>query len=126
MPRCLRCGEGLTRSRRNISEKLYYSLVFKCRSCGLRVGEKHNFLNYFARHTRCPRCGTAEVEKRTTRDRIDKVLKTPISLVQAMLGGTLYHCVFCRIQFYDLRSRPPKSSSEQKASEAWTGEQPRA
>jgi hypothetical protein len=24
-------------------------------------------------------------------------------MLQSIAGGTLYHCAFCRIQFYDLR-----------------------
>ncbi len=30
-------------------------------------------------------------------------MKNPMSLVQKLLGGSLYHCVYCRLQFYDLR-----------------------
>lgn len=111
MPRCLKCGEGLSRAHRNFLEKAVYSLVFKCQACGARVGERRLFLNYFLKHTHCPRCGTDELDKRKTIDKIDKLSKAPMSLLQAALGGSLYHCVFCRVQFYDVRSRAPKVPS---------------
>ncbi len=115
MPRCLKCGESLVRARRAIWEKALYTLVFKCQACEIRIGEKRSYLHYFARFARCPRCGTEQVEKRSTRDRIDKLLKTPVSLAQALLGGSLYHCVFCRVQFYDLRARARKTTQPQDA-----------
>jgi hypothetical protein len=118
MPRCLKCGEGLSRTHRNLLEKVVYNLVFQCRACGARVGERRHFLNYFVKHTRCPRCGTDEVEKRKSVDKIDKRLKTPMSLLQAGLGGSLYHCVFCRIQFYDVRSRARNSPRSARNAES--------
>jgi len=36
-------------------------------------------------------------------DKIDPVIKSFSSVVQGLLGGRLYHCNYCRIQFYDLR-----------------------
>ncbi|MGI8992525.1 MAG: hypothetical protein ACR2I2_23460 [Bryobacteraceae bacterium] len=43
------------------------------------------------------------VRPRSKPDKIDKMLKTPMSLLQKFLGGHLYHCLYCRIQYYDLR-----------------------
>jgi hypothetical protein len=105
MPQCALCGENLARSHRKFWEKPIYSVVFKCKGCETRVGAKHNFFNYLASHARCPRCGTEDLGKRITRDKIDKVIRTPISILQSIVGGTLYHCIYCRIQFYDLRGR---------------------
>jgi hypothetical protein len=31
------------------------------------------------------------------------LIKHPASVLQSVTGGYLYHCAFCRIQFYDLR-----------------------
>ena len=102
----------MARSHRNFFEKALFSIVFKCRACGVRTGEKHRFFSHFGKHAQCPRCGTKNLEKRSSRDKIDRVLKSPISMLQAALGGHLYHCTFCRIQFYDLRGRKHPSVDE--------------
>lgn len=51
----------------------------------------------------CPRCHTLKVSRRIAPDKIDPVIKTFSSVIQGLLGGRLYHCNYCRIQFYDLR-----------------------
>jgi hypothetical protein len=35
------------------------------------------------------------------------MLHSPIRMIHWALGGTLYHCVFCRLQFYDVRGLKP-------------------
>jgi hypothetical protein len=52
---------------------------------------------------RCPLCGTPRVNQRRRRDRIDATSHRPASILQHLLGGKLYHCRGCRLQFYDLR-----------------------
>ncbi len=103
MPRCAKCGGGLLRARRNIIEKLIYSTVYRCKTCDLRTGITRAYTLYFSPVCHCPNCGNERVRTRSKPDKIDKLLKTPMSLVQRMLGGTLYHCLYCRIQFYDVR-----------------------
>jgi hypothetical protein len=55
------------------------------------------------------------VSRRLAPDKIDPVIRSISSVVQGLLGGRLYHCNYCRIQFYDLRhsmkSGPTKSDS---------------
>jgi hypothetical protein len=108
MPICANCGETLVRSHRKLWERLVYALVFKCKKCEARSGAKFHFYFYLSRHCKCPRCGTEDVEKRTGRDKIDKVIRTPVSMLQGLIGAQLYHCVYCRLQFYDLRGRNHK------------------
>jgi hypothetical protein len=52
---------------------------------------------------RCPLCGTERVERRRKRDHVDRASMRPASIIQYLLGGHLYHCLNCRLQFYDLR-----------------------
>lgn len=108
MPECPKCGEKISRTHRSFWEKPIYSIVFCCRSCNYRVGAKQDFFRQFSWNTLCPRCGNMDVEKRKTRDKIDKLIHSPLSVLNSLLGGKLYHCVFCRIQYYDIRSRLPK------------------
>jgi len=94
----------MVRSHRRLWEKPIYSFVHKCRECESRVRTKHRLLEYVSGPAKCPHCGDREIQRRSTRDKIDRTLRTPFSVVQSLLGGQLYHCGFCRIQFYDLRS----------------------
>ncbi len=103
MPRCEKCRGILVRVRRSIMEKMMYSRIYKCKECGFRISRNHHFTLYFAPHTHCPHCGNERVRLRSKPDKIDKTLKTPMSLLQRILGGRLYHCLYCRIQYYDLR-----------------------
>jgi hypothetical protein len=52
---------------------------------------------------RCPQCGTGRVEISRKPDQIDSTSHRPASLLQHLLGGQLYHCLGCRLQFYDVR-----------------------
>ena len=52
---------------------------------------------------RCPKCGAQQVKKRKRRDRIDTVSLAWASTIHRLLGGCLYHCRTCRLQFYDVR-----------------------
>ena len=54
-------------------------------------------------YVQCPRCHTHKVSRRIAPDKIDPVIKSISSMIRALLGGRLYHCNYCRIQFYDLR-----------------------
>jgi len=51
----------------------------------------------------CPECGTTRLKKLTKPDRIDRVSGLPWSKIHRFFGGRLYHCLFCRLQFYDCR-----------------------
>lgn len=66
-------------------------------------------------YVQCPRCHTQKVSRRIAPDKIDPVIKSLSSVIKGLLGGRLYHCNYCRIQFYDLRHsmkpQPPKNDS---------------
>ena len=53
----------------------------------------------------CPECGTTRVKKLLKRDPIDRRSAVPWSRIQGYLGGRLYHCLSCRLQFYDCRKQ---------------------
>jgi hypothetical protein len=109
------CHESLVRTRRYLWEKPIYSVIFTCRTCESRVGAKRNFFRYFGGYAKCPRCGSEELKARKKRDGIDTLIKNPISVLQSLTGGKLYHCLFCRIQFYDLRDRVKQRSLRRTA-----------
>lgn len=46
------------------------------------------------------------------------MLHSPIRFVHWLLSGKLYHCVFCRLQFYDRRAVRPRATRSNAESES--------
>lgn len=67
---------------------------------------------------RCPNCGTARLSKLKERDGIDPMQSGFLNLLERWAGGKLYHCCFCRIQFYDRRTLAPRTPSDAQPEEA--------
>ena len=67
----------------------------------------------------CPECGTPRVKRLARRDRIDRLSDSTWSALQQRLGGKLYHCALCRLQFYDCRR--PEDPAISVLSRACTG-----
>ena len=73
---------------------------------------------YFGRFARCPRCGTFRLRRLRVRDRIDPVRSGILNLLKRLGGGSLLHCRYCRIQFYDrrpVRESEPETSTQSTA-----------
>lgn len=97
---CPDCGKRPGRVTRNWVERLLYTRVWACPCDETWWGETR-----FSTVVRCPNCHRTDLRRRHERDRIDRMLRNPLRYMQRFLGGSLYHCQFCRIQFYDLRPR---------------------
>ena len=93
----------MRRSRRTMLERLLYAGAFRCERCQQRVRASYLDSLSEARYAACPKCGWHDLVVRRTRDRIDKMSLNPLRALQRLLGGRLYHCAHCRLQFYDLR-----------------------
>jgi hypothetical protein len=66
---------------------------------------------------RCPHCQTTRLKVLPKLDRIEKLYgNTLMNRIRARRGDTIYHCVYCRMQFYD--SRKPGSKSVATANKA--------
>jgi hypothetical protein len=127
---CDKCGGRVTRRHRKWYQRFMYKQVLQCRKCGVQAPTPREFTLKPTAVVQCPRCHTQKVSRRIAPDKIDPVIKSLWSMLQGLLGGRLYHCNYCRIQFYDLRHTmratparpeptPPKASisdSEQIAS----------
>jgi hypothetical protein len=105
----------LTRQHRKWYQRFFYRQVLQCRKCGGREQTPREFTLQPTAYVQCPRCHTHKVSRRIAPDKIDPVIKTVSSVVQGLLGGRLYHCNYCRIQFHDLRhsmkTQPAKTDS---------------
>jgi hypothetical protein len=62
---------------------------------------------------RCPRCNTTRLHVLKRLDGIDPVYGNRIANeIRARRGDTIYHCIYCRLQFFDPRKpRPRKNTS---------------
>ncbi len=111
MPRCASCGSGLVRSHRSGFEKLFYRAVYRCANCSAKQKEPLQTVSPLTRYAHCPRCGNPSPVVRSRPDKIDRMIHGPLRLLHRLLGGTLYHCIYCRLQFYDLRKKKPAAES---------------
>lgn len=96
----------MRRTHRTSQERLLFRAAFRCRSCDERILMRRR-LPLPSRHAACPRCAGRELEILKKRDRIDKMNRNPLRLIQRFLGARLYYCWACRLQFYDLRGLKP-------------------
>jgi hypothetical protein len=67
-----------------------------------RVGQL-DFLTMFSTTSNCPRCGNPDLQELSQRDGVDPLYKAPWSRLQGLFGAPLRYCVWCRLQFYDMR-----------------------
>ena len=110
---CPTCYGRLRRVHRTLEEKLLYVAMYECQQCHERKAEPRWFAMYMGNHPRCPRCGTYRLSRLASRDRIDPMHKGVINMIQHFWGADLYHCRYCRLQFYDLR-RPVAAEASEK------------
>jgi hypothetical protein len=54
--------------------------------------------------SRCPVCGSYRISRLKSPDRIDRFHGGFLNLLERVAGkGRLFHCRWCRLQFYDRR-----------------------
>jgi hypothetical protein len=111
MRTCTRCGGRLKRIHRTFAERIAYLAIYECRDCHEINHAPRRFRLHFGEFCRCPRCGTFRVVRLKKRDRIDPMDRGFLHLLERMAGGQIYHCRYCRVQFYDRRQLAPDSDS---------------
>ena len=104
MRNCGRCGGRLRRVHRTFWERFSYLAIYECRDCHDVISYPRHYRHHLGPHTRCPRCGTLRVTKLKERDHIDPIHTGLLNLLERLAAGKLYHCRFCRLQFYDRRN----------------------
>jgi predicted SprT family Zn-dependent metalloprotease len=93
-------------------ERLTYMAIYECRDCHEINTAPRRFKLHFGEFCRCPLCGTFRVVRLKKRDGIDPMHGGFLHLLERMAGGHLYHCRYCRVQFYDRRRLAPESGPE--------------
>ena len=92
--------------------------VYVCPACRREENAPRRFRYHFGPACRCPLCGTHRVVRLKTPDRIDRKHTGFLNLLERMSGGgRLFHCRWCRLQFFDRR----KLAAEIPASELAPG-----
>jgi len=77
--------------------------IYKCKDCREKHAVSRRWRHHLGSGVRCPQCGTARVTKLRKRDRIDPMQTGFLNFLERLLDGKLYHCHFCRVQFFDRR-----------------------
>lgn len=114
--KCGQCGGKLRRVHRNFWERFSYMAIYECGSCQRQEYAPRRFRFHLGPSCRCPICGSYRVAKLKERDRIDKMHSGLLNLMERMAGhNRLFHCRWCRLQFYDRR---PLAADASKTSDA--------
>jgi DNA-directed RNA polymerase subunit RPC12/RpoP len=105
----------LKRIHRTFAERLAYLAIYECRDCQEINTVPRRFRLHFGAYCRCPQCGTFRVVRLKKRDKIDPMDGGFLHLLERMAGGHIYHCRYCRLQFYDRRGLAPESDARSSA-----------
>jgi DNA-directed RNA polymerase subunit RPC12/RpoP len=95
-------------------ERFRYLGIFECRKCGAEEFFPRVWAMHLGDAARCMRCGTYRITRLREPDRIDKMAKGLLNQLERLAGGRLYHCRYCRVQFWDrrpLRSEVPEKQA---------------
>ena len=84
--------------------------IYRCRHCEQEQYVPRPYRYHLGSDARCPRCGTFRLSRLKERDKIDPMRGGLYNLAERLSGGKLYHCKFCRVQFYDRRGLSAESS----------------
>jgi hypothetical protein len=103
---------------RTFTERLRYSAIYYCKSCDTEEYVPRMFQYRFGEFARCPQCGTYRLTKLKEPDKIDPMRSGIMNLLERMNGGSLFHCRYCRIQFFDRRPRTSDGGEENAAEPA--------
>ena len=103
----------MKRVHRTFWERFSYLAIYECRDCHSEESVPRRFrYHFFGPNCQCPRCGTLRVTKLRDRDHIDPMVGGVLNLMERLAGGNLYHCCYCRLQFYDRRKMLPRGPQE--------------
>ena len=109
MRNCIQCGGRLRRIHRTFLQRFSYLAIFECSDCHEISNTPRRFKLHLGEFCRCPRCGTFRVTKLKKRDQIDPMEGGLLHLLERMASSQIYHCRYCRVQFYDRRPAAPDS-----------------
>jgi len=113
MHKCPRCGARLRRVHRTFFERFSYMAIYECKTCSVEEFIPRRYKLHFGKKARCPKCGTFRVVRLRGLDRIDPMFTGFFNFLERLAGGRLFHCRFCRIQFYDRRRLSTEADADE-------------
>ena len=103
--KCGQCGERLKRVHRTFFERFSYMAIYECPKCKNEKFVSRRYRYHLGPSCRCPECGTYRVVRLKQPDKIDRKHGGFLNLLERIAGGgRLFHCRWCRLQFYDRRA----------------------
>jgi hypothetical protein len=111
MPFFCACGGPFNRIHRSFREKLVYMALYRCKECQAVKPRPRRFMFYFQTERGCPLCGTQKLNRLASPDHIDRMHWNLYKPLRGLMDLQLYHCRYCRIQFYDRRHEAKPSGN---------------
>ncbi|MGA2273524.1 MAG: hypothetical protein ABSH00_08210 [Bryobacteraceae bacterium] len=111
----------MRRIHRTLLERLSYLAIFQCCVCEREQHVPRPFQLHFGPQARCPKCGTFRLTRLGEPDAVDSMQGGLWNRMERLFRGNLYHCRFCRVQFYDRRPAVSQSPEPPSAPEAVAG-----
>jgi len=93
----------MRRVHRTLMERFAYLAIYECKTCHIEYPLPHAYQLHFGKSARCPKCGTYRITRLKVRDKIDPMYSGLLNILELLAHGRLYHCRYCRIQFWDRR-----------------------
>ena len=108
--KCRQCGGKMRRVHRTFLERFSYMAIYECHKCERQEFAPRRYRYHLGHTSRCPVCGTYRVVKLKQPDKIDRRHGGFLNLLERVAGGgRLFHCRWCRLQYYDRRPLAPAS-----------------
>ena len=78
--------------------------IYECRKCERQEFAPRRYRYHLGPSCRCPVCGTYRVRRLKQPDKIDRKHGGLLNLLERLAGGgRMFHCRWCRLQFFDRR-----------------------
>ncbi|HUB77970.1 MAG TPA: hypothetical protein VMB03_04190 [Bryobacteraceae bacterium] len=110
----------MRRVHRTLLERVNYLAIYSCKHCHSEDNLPRAHQLHRGKAARCPKCGTFRITRLKEPDRIDPMQTGLLNMLEKMAGGKLFHCRYCRIQFWDRRRTQGEISADESGMEAET------
>ena len=107
----------MRRVHRTLLERLSYLAIYSCKDCNTEDNLPRSHTLHLGKTARCPKCGTYRIVRLKEPDRIDPMHKGLLNRIERLAGGRLYHCRYCRIQFFDRRRLAAEIAADETAAQ---------
>jgi DNA-directed RNA polymerase subunit RPC12/RpoP len=106
----------MRRVHRTLMERVNYLAIYACKECNTEDNLPRSHQLHRGKAARCPKCGTYRLTRLKEPDHIDPMHTGVWNLLEKLAGGKLFHCRFCRIQFWDRRRLRVEVQADEAAS----------